>query len=175
MILIQKNFIQPKEFDLILNAIKTIGSPPNLAEGDPATGYYGKSSLLESDVFAYGIFNEICERVLGLAEKVFDLSLKLDQATLIKVVPGNTTEEHADSQNLDGTPKMGCSNFCISAVAYLNEDFTGGDLVFPTMQHRYKPVPGDCVVFPSHLQYSHYVDSVFSGERMSAAMWFSKV
>ena len=175
MILIQKNLIKPKESDLIVNAIKTIGLPPNLAEDDQATGYYGKSALLESDVFAYGIFDEICERVLRLAEKVFDLSLELDQATLIKVIPGNTTEEHADSQNLDGTPKIGCSNFRISAVAYLNDDFTGGDLVFPTMEHRYKPIPGDCVIFPSHLQYSHYVDSVFSGERISLAMWFSGV
>jgi predicted 2-oxoglutarate/Fe(II)-dependent dioxygenase YbiX len=175
MILVKKNFVKPKEFDLILNTIKAIGSPPNLAENDNATGYYSKSALLDSDVLTYGIFEDICRRVLKLAEKEFNLSLELDQATLTRVVPGNISEEHADSQNLDGTPKMGCSNFRISAVAYLNDDFTGGDLVFPTMEHRYKPIPGDCVIFPSHLQYSHYVDSVFSGERISLAMWFSGV
>jgi hypothetical protein len=175
MVIIKKDAVKQKECEVITSAIKAIGLPSNLAKDDPSTGYYQKSHLLEYDFFAYGILEEICERVLGLAEQEFGLNLEIDQAALIEVVPGNTTEEHADNQNLDGTPKPGCSNFVISAVVYLNNDFTGGDLVFPGIDYRYKPDIGDCVIFPSDLIHRHYVDSVFSGNRVSLAIWFSGI
>jgi len=175
MLITKVDAVKQKECEVIASAMKAIGSPSNLAEDDPSTGYYQKSYLLEYDFFAYGIFEEICERVLWLAEQESGLNLEIDQAALIEVVPGNTTEEHADNQNLDGTPKPGCSNFVISAVVYLNNDFTGGDLVFPGIDYRYKPNMGDCVIFPSDLKHRHYVDSVLTGNRISLAIWFSGV
>ena len=175
MISVKKNVIKPKEIDLILNVIKAMGPPLESPEDDSSIGYYGESDLLNFDIFAYGIFRDICERVLELAKKEFNLSLELYQATIAKVVPGNLTKEHTDCKHHDGTTKVGCGNFCISAVAYLNQDFTGGDLVFTKMEHNHKPIPGDCIIFPSHSQYDHYVDSVLSGERISLVMMFSGV
>jgi predicted 2-oxoglutarate/Fe(II)-dependent dioxygenase YbiX len=172
---VNKNLASNKECEAIASAIMLIKSPSNLAEDDPSTGYYQKLDLLEQDVFAYGVVNDICERVLIVAEDEFGFKLEIDQSALIMVVPGNTTEEHADNQNLDGTPKDGCSNFVLSAVVYLNDDFTGGDLVFPRIDYRYRPSIGDCVVFPSDLIHSHYVDEVLSGNRISLAIWFSRV
>jgi hypothetical protein len=174
-VITKENIVKQNECEVIVNAIKIIGLPSQLAKDDSSTGYYQKSALLECDLFAYGVFGEICERVLGLAEQEFGLNLEVEQAVLIEVVPGNTPEEHADNQNLDGTPKTGCSNFVISAVVYLNDDFTGGDLMFPRVDYRYKPSSGDCVIFPSDLIHSHYVDKVLSGNRFSLALWFSQV
>jgi predicted 2-oxoglutarate/Fe(II)-dependent dioxygenase YbiX len=172
---VTKNLASNNECRAISSAMQLIGQPSNLAENDPSTGYYQKSSLLEQDMFIYGVVEEVCERVLVLAEKEFGFRLEIDQSALIGVIPGNTTEEHADNQNLDGTPKDGCSNFVVSAVVYLNDDFTGGDLMFPRIDYRYKPSSGDCVIFPSDLIHSHYVDRVSSGNRFSLAIWFSRV
>jgi hypothetical protein len=167
--------IEPKEYEAILDAIKEIGFPSNYSENDPSTGYYDKHALFEYDAFSYGVFEGICERVLKIAEEEFKTALIIDTAVLIGVIPGNLPEEHADSQNLDGTPKLGCNNFVVSAVVYLNDGFSGGDLVFPKAGYRYKPRAGSCVIFPSNLPYSHYVDSVLEGERLSLAIWFSQI
>jgi predicted 2-oxoglutarate/Fe(II)-dependent dioxygenase YbiX len=175
MISVKENAIELKECAAIVGAIKAIGAPSNFAGDDPSTGYYQKSTLLEYDMFAYGVLDEVCRRVLSMAEVEFGIDLEIEQAALIEVVPGNTIEEHADNQNLDGTPKLGCSNFVVSAVAYLNDSFTGGDLVFPGIEYRYKPTIGDCVIFPSDLTYKHYVDRVLSGNRISLAIWFSGI
>lgn len=175
MITVKKNVIELRERVAIVDAIKAIGVPSNFAGDDPSTGYYHKSALLEQDVFAYGVFEEICRRVLSLAEVEFGFELDVEQSALIEVIPGNTIEEHADNQNLDGTPKLGCSNFIVSAVAYLNDNFTGGELVFPGIEYRHKPNVGDCVIFPSDLAHKHYVDRVLSGNRISLAIWFSGV
>jgi hypothetical protein len=168
------NLVEPKERNSIVGTLREMGGPSNLAYMDSSTGYYEKSILLDSDIFAYGICEEIYERTLNIAKKEFNLNLVIEQTALIRIVPGNTTEEHADSQNLDGTPKLGCSNFAVSAVVYLNDGFSGGDLVFPGIGFRYEPSAGSCILFPSDLRYRHYVDSVLSGERFSLAMWFSE-
>jgi hypothetical protein len=169
-----ENVVERKERDTVVGALREMGHPSNLAYIDHSTGYYDKSILLDSDIFAYGICEEIYERVLSIAKKEFDLHLAVEQTALIRVVPGNTTEEHADNQNLDGTPKLGCSNFLVSAVVYLNNEFSGGDLVFPGIEYRYRPSAGSCILFPSDLQHRHYVDKVLDGERFSMAMWFSE-
>jgi hypothetical protein len=174
-IVFKTNTVQEKECGVILSAVKEIGLPSKFSETDPSTGYYEKMILLEQDMFAYGVFQEICERVLSIAEEEFNLNLKIEQTALINVVPGNIPEEHADNQNLDGTSKLGCSDFVISAVIYLNDSFTGGDLVFPRIEYRHKPSPGDCLIFPSDLIHSHYVDNVLDGSRISLAIWFSGV
>lgn len=175
MIISKSNLIEPKEYGVILDAIKEIGSPSNYSKNDPSTGYYDKYALLEHDAFSYGVFEDICERVLKIAEEEFETALAIENAVLIEVIPGNVPEEHADSQNLDGTPKLGCNNFVVSAVVYLNDEFSGGDLVFPKADYRYKPRAGGCVIFPSNLPYSHYVDSVLSGKRVSLAIWFLQI
>ena len=69
MISVKKNVIKPKEIDLILNVIKAMGPPLESPEDDSSIGYYGESDLLNFDIFAYGIFRDICERVLELAKK----------------------------------------------------------------------------------------------------------
>jgi predicted 2-oxoglutarate/Fe(II)-dependent dioxygenase YbiX len=175
MIKIEEQLVEPRECNVIIEAIKAIGTPTNLAEGDPHTRYYDKRILIENDVFAYGVFEQICDKVLRAAEDFAGLELRIDLATLISVTPGNTPEEHADNQNLDGTEKIGCTNFFVSAVAYLNSNFTGGDLVFPKIDYRYKPNAGDCILFPSDLEHSHYVDNVYEGKRISLALWFSRI
>lgn len=55
----------------------------------------------------------------------------------------------------------------VSAVAYLNDDYEGGEIVFPRFDLSIKPEPGDLVVFPSTFIYEHSSEPIISGNKYS--------
>jgi hypothetical protein len=60
-----------------------------------------------------------------------------------------------------------------TGLAYLNDDFTGGELVFPDRDLVITPKPGLFVGFPSNHKFVHAVPKVLSGKRYSLPVWFS--
>ena len=59
----------------------------------------------------------------------------------------------------------------ISMVLYLNDDFEGGDFIFPDHHIRVRPEPGMLVCFPSNHHYKHGVEPVTRGNRYSIVCW----
>lgn len=59
----------------------------------------------------------------------------------------------------------------LSMVFYLNDDFEGGDFVFPDLKIRVRPEPGMMICFPSTRFYSHGVEPVTKGRRYSIVTW----
>jgi hypothetical protein len=60
-----------------------------------------------------------------------------------------------------------------TGIVYLNDDFTGGELVFPDLDVVIVPKPGLLVGFPSNHKFVHAVPKVLSGKRYSLPVWFS--
>jgi hypothetical protein len=60
-----------------------------------------------------------------------------------------------------------------TGLAYLNDDFTGGELVFPDLDVVIAPKPGLLVGFPSNHKFVHAVPKVLSGKRYSLPVWFT--
>ena len=82
---------------------------------------------------------------------------------------------HADNERLENggwipnhTPQRD-----YTGIAYLNEDFTGGDLVFPELNVVITPKAGLLVGFPSNHDFVHAVPEVLSGKRYSLPVWFT--
>lgn len=59
----------------------------------------------------------------------------------------------------------------LSIVFFLNNDFEGGDFVFPQHKVRVRPEPGMMVCFPSNHNYLHGVEPVTKGNRYSIVTW----
>jgi len=55
----------------------------------------------------------------------------------------------------------------VSAVAYLNDDYVGGELIFPRFGLTIKPDVGDLVVFPSTFIYEHSSEPIIEGTKYS--------
>jgi hypothetical protein len=55
----------------------------------------------------------------------------------------------------------------VSAVAYLNDDYSGGELIFPRFNLKIKPEAGDLVVFPSTFIYEHSSEPIVDGNKYS--------
>ena len=56
-------------------------------------------------------------------------------------------------------------------VLYLNDDYEGGDFIFPDLKVRVRPEPGMLVCFPSNHHYKHGVEPVTRGQRYSIVCW----
>jgi predicted 2-oxoglutarate/Fe(II)-dependent dioxygenase YbiX len=59
----------------------------------------------------------------------------------------------------------------LSIVYFLNDDFAGGELVFPEIKLVVKPEAGTLVCFPSDHNYIHGVNPVKSGHRYTIVTW----
>ena len=59
----------------------------------------------------------------------------------------------------------------LSVVYFLNDDFAGGELVFPALDLIVKPEAGTLVCFPSDHNYVHGVNPVTAGHRYSSVTW----
>ena len=59
----------------------------------------------------------------------------------------------------------------LSVVWFLNDDFAGGELVFPALDLVIEPAAGTLVCFPSDHHYIHGVNPVTSGHRYTLVTW----
>ena len=77
----------------------------------------------------------------------------------IKYGPGQHFQEHHDH---------GFSYNCtVSLVAYINDDYEGGELAFRLQRLNIKPKAGDLYIFPSNFMYPHRAMPVHSGTKYS--------
>jgi hypothetical protein len=91
------------------------------------------------------------------------------------LLPGDSHIAHADNERREHgrwvanhTPQRD-----YTGIAYLNDDFTGGELVFPDRDLVIAPKPGLLVGFPSNHKFVHAVPRVLSGKRYSLPLWFT--
>ena len=58
-----------------------------------------------------------------------------------------------------------------SLLIYLDEDFEGGELIFPNFDFRLRPRAGMLAAFPSDCRYLHGAMPVLSGVRHAIVSW----
>ncbi len=59
----------------------------------------------------------------------------------------------------------------LSIIFYINDEFEGGELIFPNLHIQIRPKPGMMVCFPSDQNYLHGVTPIKSGVRYSIVSW----
>jgi hypothetical protein len=60
----------------------------------------------------------------------------------------------------------------LSAVLYLNDDYTGGETYFPRQEIKFKAQAGDLLLFPSNFCYPHESLPVIKGTKYAVVTWF---
>lgn len=60
----------------------------------------------------------------------------------------------------------------VTGTVRLNDEYTGGELVFPRQNYKNTDVPvGSLLVWPSSVQHIHYSDQLLSGTKYSWVSW----
>lgn len=82
---------------------------------------------------------------------------KKEFITVSKLEPGNSMAEHIDDDQINS------NNFI--CMAYLNDNYEGGELSFPDLGISYKPRSGDVIIYQA--KEKHMVTELISGTRYS--------
>jgi hypothetical protein len=101
-----------------------------------------------------------------LDESIYNL--EINNIPIKKWNQGQSMGPHFDGQD-------GNSDLAFSLVAYINDDYEGGEIHFPNQNITVKPKAGSLIMFPSQLPYLHEVKPIISGTRyMSPAHVYIK-
>jgi hypothetical protein len=114
------------------------------------------------------IFSNLFNTTFSIIEKDYEedyhIKFKVHQPyKILKYEPGGKFDLHIDD--------AGATFRRASTVFYLNDNYEGGEIEFPSFNVKYKPQAGDFIMFPSSYAYRHKVNPVVSGIRYAIASW----
>jgi hypothetical protein len=175
MIRVIDNFIPSNDIEKIVEMASKI---TEWRHEEPGTEWHVRlsdaDSLVKLNSDTYGILETYARAAKNCAEELFNCTLKFRKPALVRCIAGmHQPELHTNKQNLDGYLKEGIGDGDLSAVMYLNDDFEGGELVFPQHDVRVTPTAGRIVIYPGDNAYLHYVDQVTAGVRWACPLFFS--
>lgn len=110
---------------------------------------------------------ELVLKCLNKVKEYYGNNLFIAEYLLSYYSSGYSMNVHTDLED-------GKDHFEVSVVTYLNNDFTGGDIVFPELGFRYSPKKGDIAIFLSKPKHNiHGVEVVKSGKRYVMPIWIT--
>lgn len=117
--------------------------------------------------------------VLDLINPYYGFKIQgLEKPQVLCYGPGGHYKPHVDAEAMYTDPDGSIvwkkvMNRDLSTLLYLNDNFEGGDLVFPDFGIRIRPEPGLFVAFPSTHHFEHGVEPIVSGNRYTVVNWMT--
>lgn len=189
-ILIRPNVINPEGLQELVSHIKS--SPAeDLSVFDPdKTNATGKTSWIVDKqtrdtqiVPISNLYPKIEDLFRNTVKHIINpfYECEVDSSEIPQVLSygiGGHYRPHIDGESIWMTPRgekiwKKSTDRDLSTVFYLNNDFEGGDFVFPELKIRVRPEPGMMICFPSNHHYSHGVEPVTKGKRYSIVNWMT--
>jgi predicted 2-oxoglutarate/Fe(II)-dependent dioxygenase YbiX len=101
--------------------------------------------------------------------------LFVESLFVVCLLSGDSYFAHADNEKREHGRWVPNDTFQrdYTGLVYLNDNFTGGELVFPDGDVVIIPKPGLLVAFPSNHKFVHAVPKVLCGKRYSLPVWFT--
>lgn len=98
-----------------------------------------------------------------------------EQPHILQYEPGGFYSCHADSESLNESSNLWerVLDRDVSMLLYLDDDYEGGELVFPNFDFTLRPRSGMLVFFPSDSRYRHAALPVTAGMRHAIVSWMS--
>ena len=187
-ILIRPNVINPEGLQELVTHIKS--SPAeDLSVFDPdKTNATGKTSWIvdkqtrDTQIVPMGpLYPKIEDLFRNTVKNIINpfYQVEVDSSEIPQVLSygiGGHYRPHIDGESIWMTPRgekiwKKSTNRDLSIIFYLNNDFEGGDFVFPELKVRVRPEPGMMVCFPSNHHYMHGVEKITKGKRYSIVTW----
>lgn len=136
--------------------------------------------VIYDDTIMNGLVEVVRHAVENLINPFFDVSVQSAEIPqVLKYNVGGHYAEHVDSEALwhnvheNKIEWKKVIDRDISILLYLNDDYEGGELVFPNQHITIKPKAGMLVAFPSNHHFVHGVNPVTKGTRYAMVTWAS--
>lgn len=92
----------------------------------------------------------------------------LSPLSISKYDKGASMGKHVDSYDENGLET-------ISVVAYINDDYEGGEIEFPEQNIIIKPTAGSIIIFPSQKPYFHCSNIIKNGNKYISPGFWKKI
>jgi hypothetical protein len=144
------NILSAEECQFLIAEAK-FDSTPNTAG---VYNYNDNNNIHRRNMLDNDIVKSLCHK----------FSWKVDKAPIIWYPVGTSNTIHADNayrhNGVGDVIKM--TDWTHSVIIFLNEEFDGGELIYPDHGIMFKPKTGTMVVAPAGIDYIHYVKSASS-------------
>lgn len=175
------NFLSDEECDTAMSIIN------KYKVNYEATHSYPIHSLPEyqfGDKQEENFTHKMKNRMLKTGEALYGLPLIIDQGFQYIIHPtGTYIDPHTDilditepdyendsyEEQLTQFPYLWSGH--LSVLAYLNDDYEGGELYFPDIDYAIRPKKRMLITFPGSLHYVHGVAKIESGVRYTLSQW----
>jgi len=132
------------------------------------------TGIVEQGAMAGRIVDLVRRVYASEIEPFFNCKLRsLETPHVLRYTRGSHYKPHSDSDVIDtatGRWKK-AQDRDYSLLIYLDDDFEGGDLIFPNFNFRLHPRAGMLAAFPSDCRYLHGAMPVMSGVRHAIVSW----
>lgn len=136
----------------------------NLGQAQGGWGDQWSGKAFQNDKL-YELIEPYAAKIKLSIEALYSTTVEqIGRGVVIKWYTGDSMGPHIDD--------WGVQNYHITGVVYINDDYAGGEISFPTQGVSVKPKKGDLVIFPGNLHYTHEVKEIVSGERYTIPLWF---
>ena len=171
------NFLSEEEIHHVLTSFQEEKSLPWYSDD----GEVETRELLHTS-FGAGIINT---RLTPFVSAVFGHRTKLFCAPYMRIYKQESfLDYHIDGEDESGDGPLPLGRYsdsidqCVtlieySANIYLNDDYEGGELVFPKLNFSVKPKAGQLIMFPSGAEYAHSVNRINLGERRTVVAFYT--
>ena len=134
-----------------------------------------KSTATDMTYFVNDANNYGVKKVKCTNHDIINLTLdkipgKLESASITYYPTGSYNAPHADNCIIDNGIVTKVKEWTHTAIIFLNNEFTGGELVYPNQGCVFLPIIGTMVITPAGEDYVHFVNEVKSGERFTLVL-----
>ena len=186
-----KNFLTEEEIETFMLISNQYDIMSDRTHCYPLQMCNGFDKNQETVAFYNEFMEKMRKRMIDFAAEQWSerLSNVTDQRCMMMIHPENTyLAPHTDILDIDYVnndpdndegpsqeeqlktwPNMWSGDLAI--LAYINDDFEGGELYFPDFDYHFKPERGSIVMFPGSLYYVHGVTPITKGIRYTLSNW----
>jgi predicted 2-oxoglutarate/Fe(II)-dependent dioxygenase YbiX len=171
-----ENFLAPELCKQLLDGFERNTQHVDQRSRDP----YWRDRLLYYQALAHEpelrrIMSEARTRTVTEISRFFGVSdvLYSDTVHMVRWREGQAMSPHADNCELDGRPNAYPWREFASLV-YLNDDYEGGEVFFPTLNIQIKPSTGLLLAFRGGREHVHGVSKITRGTRYTMPAWHTR-
>ena len=172
--IIIENFIDKEEIDCLLKNINKI----NVKENNGISQYWETldesfiSSQLFNNIDVYELIYKNYNKIKLNIENSFNIKVSLKRFFFQTMDEGCEIPLHVDILGHYNYDRVTTKIY--SAILYLNNDYQGGEIVFPLEDVTLKPNAGSLVYFCGDFKTAHMVNLVESGKRFNWVLFFKE-
>lgn len=156
------NFLSLEECNLIIDSLNS----NEYVEHDLQIDDKNNPTIKRKSYMGLDVAHVQQERVKQILEESYGVKVVPGSAHVAKWEPGQKLELHVDDLGRTSYNHM-------ASLIYLNDDYEGGEIEFPTHDISLKLSAGSLIMFPGNENYPHEVKPIVSGYRYTMPIWFT--